>query len=126
MAPLETAISELRQILAADRTAPEWRWNVRRRLSEVKEALAQPQGRPARGVAGRPRPALQPRPVPAAGRVTALAAGVLDKLDADTIVHEVSGCSATSSTTCSGCTTWSTTRSRSSSAARSSSPRDAR
>ena len=47
MAPLETAISELRQILAADSTAPDWRWNVRKRLSEVKDALADPQARHA-------------------------------------------------------------------------------
>ena len=42
MPPLETAIRELRQILAADYRAPEWRWNVRRRLSEVKDALSSP------------------------------------------------------------------------------------
>ena len=47
MAPLETAVNELRQILAADSTAPEWRWNVRRRLSEVKDALSGPQARQA-------------------------------------------------------------------------------
>ncbi len=89
MAPLETAIRELRQILAADSAAPEWRWNVRRRLSEVKDALAQPEGRPheawlaARAqLSNRDRHQLQ-------ARVVALSAGVLDKLDTDSIAHQV-------------------------------------
>ena len=47
MAPLETAVNELRQILSADSTAPDWRWNVRRRLSDVKDALSGPQARQA-------------------------------------------------------------------------------
>ena len=89
MAPLETAIRELRQILAADYTAPEWRWNVRRRLSAVKDALSHPQPRRPEAwlaarthLANRDRSQLQ-------GRVMSLSAGVLDKLDADTIVREV-------------------------------------
>ena len=89
MAPLETALRELRQILAADSTAPEWRWNVRRRLSEVKDALSTPQSAPPEawlaartGLSNRDRFQLQ-------GRVMALSAGVLDKLDADTIIREV-------------------------------------
>ena len=88
MAPLETAIRELRQILAADCTAPEWRWNVRRRLSEVKDALSKPQGRHREAwlaartqLSNRDRSQLQ-------ARVMALSAGVLDKLDAEAIVHE--------------------------------------
>lgn len=89
MAPLETAIKELRQILAADSVAPEWRWNVRRRLSEVKEALSQPQARQPEAwlaarthLSNRDRSQLQ-------GRVVGLSAGVLDRLDADTIIREV-------------------------------------
>jgi hypothetical protein len=89
MAPLETAISELRQILADDRTAPEWRWNVRRQLSEVKEALAQPQARQPEAwlaaraqLSNRDRSQLQ-------GRVMSVSAGVLDKMDTDTIEREV-------------------------------------
>ena len=89
MASLETAISELRQVLADDRTAPEWRWSVRRQLSEVKEALSQPQAAQPEAwltartlLSNRDRSQLQ-------GRVMAVSAGVLDKLDADTIVREV-------------------------------------
>jgi hypothetical protein len=89
MAPLETAIRELRQILATDCTAPEWRWNVRRHLSEVKEALAQPQPRQREAwlaarahLSNRDRSQLQ-------GRVMSVSAGVLDKMDPETIVSEV-------------------------------------
>jgi hypothetical protein len=89
MAPLETAIRELRRILAADRTAPEWRWNVRRRLSEVKDALAQPQARqPEAWLAARTQLSDRDR-FQLQARVVALSAGVLDKLDADSIVRQV-------------------------------------
>ena len=88
MAPLETAIDELRQILSSDASAPEWRWNVRRRLSEVKDALAHPDGLRAEAwlaarvsTSDRQRSQLQ-------GRVSALAAGVLDRLDAESILLE--------------------------------------
>ena len=89
MAPLETAISELRQILADDPAVPEWRWNVRRKLSEVKEALSQPQARQPEAwlaaraqLSNRDRSQLQ-------GRVMAVSAGVLDKMDTETILSEV-------------------------------------
>jgi len=88
MAPLETAISELRQILAADSTSPEWRWNVRRRLSEVKDALSHPQGRqPEAWLAARTRLSERDR-FQLQARVVALSAGVLDKLSAEAIIHE--------------------------------------
>ena len=89
MPPLETAIKELRQILAADCRAPEWRWNVRRRLSEVKDALGDPQSRQQEAwLAARARISARDR-FQLQARVTALAAGVLDKLDAERIVQEV-------------------------------------
>jgi hypothetical protein len=89
MAPLETAIRELRHILAADCTAPEWRWNVRRRLSEVKDALGGPPARQHEAwLAARARLSSRDR-IQLKARVTALSAGVLDKLDAPSIVHEV-------------------------------------
>jgi hypothetical protein len=90
MAPLETAIKELRQVLAADATTPEWRWLVRGRLSEVKEALADPQARQwdgwlsARaGTTSRERGRLQ-------ARVSALAAVILEKLEPDALQRELS------------------------------------
>jgi hypothetical protein len=89
MASLETAVSDLRQILAEDPTAPEWRWNVRRQLSEVKEALAQPPARQREAwlaaralLSNRDRAQLQ-------ARVLSVSAGVLDRLDTATILHEV-------------------------------------
>ena len=89
MAPLETAIRELRQILAADCTAPEWRWNVRRRLSEVKDALGDPQARqPEAWLAARALISTRDR-FQLKARVAALSAGVLDTLEADRILHEV-------------------------------------
>jgi hypothetical protein len=89
MAPLETAIRELRQILAADCTAPEWRWNVRRRLSEVKDALSVPQaGQPEAWLAARTRLSHRDR-IQLQARVVALSSGVLEKLETETIVHQV-------------------------------------
>jgi hypothetical protein len=45
MAPLESSIQDLRRILTADPNAPDWRWQVRRHLSTVKEALSDRQAR---------------------------------------------------------------------------------
>ncbi len=88
MAPLETAVSELRQILSADSTAPEWRWNVRRSLSEVKDALSGPQARQADAwLAARAQSSNRVRHQLHA-RATTLASGVLDKLDPESILTE--------------------------------------
>jgi hypothetical protein len=89
MAPLETAVTDLRQILSADSTAPEWRWNVRRGLSEVKDALSGPQARQADAwLAARAQSSNRVRHQLHA-RAAALAIGVLDKLDTDSIVTEL-------------------------------------
>ena len=87
MAPLETAVKELRQILSADGTAPEWRWNVRRRLSEVKDALSGPQARQADAwLAARAQSSNRVRHQLHA-RATSLASGVLEKLDTESIAE---------------------------------------
>ncbi len=89
MAPLETAISELRQMLGADSSAPDWRWQVRRSLSETKEALSGPKARQADAwLAPRVRTSNRDRRQLKA-RVTVLAAGVLDKLDTESITVEL-------------------------------------
>jgi hypothetical protein len=87
--PLEGAIRDLRLMLAADATAPEWRWHLRRRLSDVKEALADPGNRGVEAwlaareaTSSRCRHQLQ-------ARVAVLGAGVLDRLDAETITAEL-------------------------------------
>lgn len=89
MPPLETAVKELRQILSADWTAPEWRWLVRRRLSDAREALAQPQPvHPEAWLAARGRLSNRDR-FQLQARVAMLASGVLERLDAETILGEV-------------------------------------
>jgi hypothetical protein len=88
MASLESAITDLRQLLASDASAPDWRWNVRRRLSVVKDALTAPSAQTEawlaarEGTSNRTRRQLQ-------ARVAALAAGVLERLDAEVIVSEL-------------------------------------
>lgn len=88
MAPLETAVTGLRQILTADSAAPEWRWNVRGRLSEVKEALSDPQARQADAwLAARAQCSVRAsRQLHA--RASALASGVLDTLEPEAILRE--------------------------------------
>ena len=122
MAPLETAIRELRQILATD--------SHRARVALERPAPAlrgQGRARPAtgRGIArpGSPRAPSCPTATAASSR-RRVVAGVGRRArqagDGDDRARGDAAARATSSTTCSGCTTWSTTRSRSSSAARSS------
>lgn len=101
MAPLDNAVRELRQILAADPSSPEWRWHVRVRLQAVEQALAPlvppappSPSSPAAGadsdgwlsprVEGTDRRAVQLR-----ARVAVVASGVLDRLDAPTIDREL-------------------------------------
>ena len=88
MAPLETAISDLRQLLSSDASTAEWRWHVRLRLSAVRDALADPQTLRAdawlaarQGTSDRHRLQLL-------ARVSALASGVLERLDLETIRGE--------------------------------------
>lgn len=89
MAPLETAISDLRQLLSSDASTAEWRWHVRLRLSAVRDALADPQTLRAdawlaarQGTSDRHRLQLL-------ARVSALASGVLERLDLETIRGEL-------------------------------------
>jgi hypothetical protein len=88
MASLESAITDLRQLLASDVSAPDWRWNVRRRLSVVKDALTAPSAQTEawlaarEGTSNRNRRQLQ-------ARVSVLAAGVLERLDAEVIISEL-------------------------------------
>jgi hypothetical protein len=90
MAPLETAVNELRQILSADSTAPEWRWNVRGRLSDVKDALSGPSARQADAwLAPRAQSSNRARHQLHA-RATTLASGVLERLDTESILQEAS------------------------------------
>ncbi len=90
MAPLETAIRELRQVLQTDAASPEWRWLVRGRLSEVKEALSDPQVRQWDGwLSARARTSNRNRRHLRA-RVASLAAVVLDKMEPEAVSRELS------------------------------------
>jgi hypothetical protein len=88
MVTLEAAIKDLRAVLHTDVTAQEWRWRARRRLSAVRDALAEtpsdPEGwlSPRAGATDRERRQLR-------SRVAALAAGLLDRLDTEAVVVEV-------------------------------------
>lgn len=88
MALLETAIKELRTIVAADCTAPEWRWNVRRRLSSAREALDDAQVVPTEAwLAARTRLSDRDR-FRLQARINALSSGAMDRLAAGAILHE--------------------------------------
>lgn len=72
----DAVVRELRQLLDAPRTSPEWRWNAHRRLVSARTALVLP---------------VQPHgshdDVPE--RLDALSEGVLDRLGAHAVVDEV-------------------------------------
>lgn len=86
---LESAISELQQTLAETRTASNWRWLVRQRLSAVRQALSEESLEyrdgwlaPRTGSMDRERRQLL-------SRVSAVGAGLLDRLEADRVAAEV-------------------------------------
>jgi hypothetical protein len=88
MASLENAIKDLRKLLAADVSAPDWRWQVRARLATVTEALSAPAAQSEawlsarEGTSNRTRRQLQ-------GRVAALSTGALERLDVEVMTNEL-------------------------------------
>ena len=86
---LESAISDLQETLAGPRSAPNWRWLVRQRLSAVRQALSD-QGFQAwdgwlaarTGSADRERRQLL-------ARISALGANLLDRLDTEPAAIQV-------------------------------------
>lgn len=72
---IDRVVRELRGVLQAPRTAPEWRWNTHRRLHAARAAL------PAQAAGGHDE---------LDGRLGALTDGALDRLAAGTIAREVS------------------------------------
>ena len=86
---LETAISELRQTLGGSRTATSWRWMMREQLAAVREALGDEgfsswDGWLAARSGGTDRERQQ-----LLARISALAGGLLDRLDTDRAAAEV-------------------------------------
>lgn len=85
---LESAITDLKSTLGL-RTAANWRWLLRRQLSALREALAEPtlpagDGWLAARCGTSDRERLQ-----LLGRVNALTTGLLDRLDTDRVASEV-------------------------------------
>lgn len=88
-ASLESAIRDLRLVLADDASAPEWRWRLRHLLSQVRDALADPDGAfveawlvGRQAASQRCRRQLQ-------GRVAALGGGMLDRPDTEPAAAEL-------------------------------------
>ena len=86
---LESAISELQETVSSARSASNWRWLVRQRLSSVRQALSDENFQSwdgwlaARtGTADRERRQLL-------GRISAIGAGLLDRLEIEGVTMEV-------------------------------------
>jgi hypothetical protein len=86
---LESAIAELQETLGGSRTASNWRWLVRQRLSAVRQALSDESVQAwdgwlaARsGTTDRERRQLL-------GRISTIGSGLLDRLDADRVTAEL-------------------------------------
>jgi hypothetical protein len=91
MSAVDVAVREVRQVLAAAETAPEWRWNAHRRLTAASAALAEP---PASSGESPVIPAQREADAPDADvqhRLDALASDVLDRLDVPTVQRELEG-----------------------------------
>jgi hypothetical protein len=86
---LESAISELQETLSSARSASNWRWLVRQRLSAVRQALSDENFQawdawlaPRTGVADRERRQLL-------ARISSIGSGLLDRLETDRVAVEV-------------------------------------
>lgn len=89
MTSLETAMSELHAIVNGDRAAPNWRWLVRQRLSNVREALDDDQFRSFDGwLTARSKTNDRER-MRLMARVGAIGPAVLDRLDLEVAASEV-------------------------------------
>lgn len=86
---LESAISDLQETLSSARSASNWRWLLRQRLSAVRQALSDDDLQcwdgwlaPRTGIADRERRQLL-------ARISTVASGVLDRLETDRVTAEV-------------------------------------
>lgn len=85
---LESAISDLQETLSGARSASNWRWLVRQRLSAVRQALDESDQswegwlEPRSGVMERERRQLL-------ARISTVGAGLLDRLESDRVSVEV-------------------------------------
>jgi hypothetical protein len=86
---LESAISELRETLANTRSASNWRWLVRQRLSAVREALSDENFQSWDGwLAARSGTTDRERRQLLA-RISTIGSGLLDRVETDRVAVEV-------------------------------------
>jgi hypothetical protein len=86
---LESAISELQETVSHARSASNWRWLVRQRLSTIRQALSDENFQTWDGwLAARTGSADRERRQLLA-RISAIGAGLLDRLEAETVTTEI-------------------------------------
>lgn len=86
---LESAISELQETLSSARTASNWRWLVRQRLSAVRQALSDENIESWDGWLAARGGAMERERRQLLARVSTVGAGLLDRLEPDRIAIEV-------------------------------------
>lgn len=86
---LESAISELQETLSGARTASNWRWLVRQRLSALRQALSDENVESWDGWLAARTGAMDRERRQLLGRISAVGAGLLDRLEMDRVAGEV-------------------------------------
>ena len=86
---LESAISELQETLASTRTASNWRWLVRQRLSAVRQALSDDSFQAWDGWLAARGGAIDRERRQLLARIGAVGPGLLDRLEAERVAGEV-------------------------------------
>lgn len=86
---LESAISELQETLSSARSASNWRWLVRQRLSAVRQALSDENFESWDGWLAARTGATERERRQLLGRISTIGAGLLDRLEADRVAVEV-------------------------------------
>lgn len=86
---LESAISDLQKTLGSTRTAANWRWMMRQQLSAVRDALLDERFASWDGWLAARSGATDRERQQLLGRISGLAGGLLDRLDADRVATEV-------------------------------------
>lgn len=88
MMTLDVALGDLRQTLGSSRATTSWRWMMRDKLDELREALGEDRFAAKDGwLAARSRSMTRDREQLLA-RLTALGSGLLDRLDTDRVAIE--------------------------------------
>ena len=86
---LESAISDLQDSLTGMRSAANWRWLVRQRLSAVRQALSDEHVQAWDGWLAARSGTMERERHQLLARISTVGAGLLDRLDADLVSGEV-------------------------------------